>query len=194
LVTTITGLAYERAYGCVEDAVGVSMAWPTRLLIRALQAIGGRFESGEQGHLKLGRLGETEAYLYLQKLGYRIVATNFRVPQNRGEIDLVGWDGNVRCFIEVKTRTDASFAPPSAAVTREKQEHIISVARRYVRRLPGGRPPSCRFDIVSVISSGHSRVPIVTLRKGAFSWEQPVKGERSYWEFDNDRGRRKPAR
>ncbi len=89
------------------------MAWPTRLLIRALQLVGGRFESDEQDHLRLGRLGETEAYLYLQKLGYRMVASNFRVLQNRGEIDLIGWDDNVLCFIEVKTRTDASFAPPS---------------------------------------------------------------------------------
>jgi putative endonuclease len=159
-----------------------------------LQLVGGRFESGEQDHLKLGRLGETEAYLYLQKLGYRIVATNFRVPQNRGEIDLVGWDDNVLCFIEVKTRTDASFAPPSTAVTREKQEHIVSVARRYVRRLPGGRPPSCRFDIVSVVSAGQGRAPVVTLRKGAFSWERPEKHERNYSRFDNKIGWRKPAR
>ena len=177
----------------VEDRIGICMPWPTRFLIRALQLFGGRFKSDEQAHLKLGRLGETEAYLYLQKLGYHIVATNFRVSQNRGEIDLVGWDGNVLCFIEVKTRTDASFAPPSAAVTREKQEHILSVARRYVRRLPGGRPP-CRFDIVSVISAGHGGAPVITLRKGAFSWEPPEKHERNYWRSDSKIGWRKPAR
>ncbi len=193
-VTVVTGFAFERAYGCVEEIVGAPMPWPTQLLIRALQLVGGRFKSSGQDHLQLGRRGETEAYLYLQKLGYRIVATNFRVPQNRGEIDLVGWDGNVLCFIEVKTRTDASFAPPSTAVTQEKQEHIVSVARRYLRRLPGGRPPSCRFDIVSVISAGQGRAPVLTLRKGAFSWEQRDKRERRYWRFDDDSRRRKPTR
>ena len=64
-----------------------------------------------------------------------MVATNFRVPQDRGEIDLIGWDGDTLCFIEVKTRTDVSFAPPSTAVTHGKQRNITSVARRYLRRL-----------------------------------------------------------
>jgi hypothetical protein len=67
------------------------------------------------------------------------------------------------------------------------------VARRYVRRLPGGRPP-CRFDIVSVISAGHGGAPVITLRKGAFSWEPPEKHERNYWRSDSKIGWRKPAR
>ena len=104
-------------------------------------------------------------------LGYRIVATNFRVPYNRGEIDLIGWDGGVLCFIEVKTRSSADFAPPSTAVDREKKRHILSVARQYVRRLPGKLPPPCRFDIVSVVAGGHGGNPEISLQKGAFSWD-----------------------
>jgi Holliday junction resolvase-like predicted endonuclease len=84
----------------------------------------------------LGKHGETEAYFYLKTLGYQFVATNFRVPHNRGEIDLIGWDNGTLCFVEVKTRSDDSFAPPSTAVTLNKRRNIISVARRYLRRLP----------------------------------------------------------
>ena len=139
----------------------------TELAIRALRKLRPR---GNAEHLALGREGERHAYFYLKELGYRIVATNFRVPQNRGEIDIIGWDDGVLCFIEVKTRTNDSFAPPSTAVNRPKQEHIKAVARAYLRRLPGVPAGGCRFDVVSVVPSPAGRQPAITLRKGAFSW------------------------
>jgi len=144
------------------------MARLTQLLIRALQRIVPA--SSEPAHLRLGRRGETEAYFYLKRLGYRFVASNFRVPHNRGEIDLIGWDDGMLCFIEVKTRMDDSFAPPSTAVTLHKQRNIISVAQRYLRRLRGERPP-CRFDILSIVPSEKGGEPQFTLRKGAFHWD-----------------------
>ena len=121
-------------------------------------------------HLLTGKRGEVEAYLHLRALGYKIVTANFRVPYNRGEIDLIGWDGGVLCFIEVKTRTAADFAPPSTAVDLGKKKHIRSVARQYLRRLPGNRPPPCRFDIVSVVLGEGSGKPEISVHKGAFSW------------------------
>ena len=77
-----------------------------------------------------------------------MVARNFRSPRHRGEIDLIGWDRDVLCFIEVKTRTSHAVAPAEAAVDREKQRQLRLVAREYLRHLP----PSCswRFDVVSV--------------------------------------------
>jgi putative endonuclease len=144
------------------------MLWLTQWLVRTLQKLAPR--KGKASHLALGQRGEAEAYFYLQRMGYRIVASNFRVPQDRGEIDLIGWDNDVLCFIEVKTRTDDSFAPPSSAVTREKQEHIKSVARAYLRRLPGGRPPACRFDVVSVVPPSADTPMAISVRAGAFSW------------------------
>jgi putative endonuclease len=159
------------------------MSWPMQSLIRVLRFVGCRLPAKRPDHLALGKQGETEAYLFLKGLGYRFVATNFRLPHNRGEIDLVGWDHDVLCFVEVKTRTDASFAPPSTAVTPEKQRHILSVARGYVRKLPGGRPRSCRFDILSVVATAKGLAPQVTLQKGAFSWDASRKRERRYWDF-----------
>jgi putative endonuclease len=143
------------------------MAWLTQRLIRALRKIQ-RHSRYEAGHLTLGRQGEIEAYFYLKDLGYRIVATNFRAPNDRGEIDIIGWDGDVLCFVEVKTRTDVSFAPPSAAVTHDKQRHILSVAKRYLRHM--GTRPRCRFDILSAVPASDGTLQL-TLRKGAFTWE-----------------------
>lgn len=151
------------------------MLWFTKWLIRRLQKLAPRKRKPD--HLALGEKGEAEAYFYLRRLGYRIVATNFRAPHDHGEIDLIGWDGNELCFIEVKTRTDDSFAPPSMAVTKEKQAHIRAVAKAYLRRSPGEHPP-CRFDVVSVVPSGAGQEPQITLGKAAFSWSPGRKPRR----------------
>lgn len=157
------------------------MLWLTERLVRGLQNM--VRNKSEPAHLQLGRRGETEAYFYLRRLGYRMVATNFRVPYDRGEIDLIGWDKAVLCFIEVKTRLDDSFAPPSTAVDNEKQRRIREVAKAYLRRIPGNARPPCRFDLVSVVPSLSGEAPEITLRKGAFSWSAGGKPGREYRQY-----------
>ena len=147
------------------------MIWLTKFVVRSLELAGRHLPSQTPKHLLTGKQGEIEAYFHLRALGYRMVAANFRVPYNRGEIDLIGWDNGVLCFIEVKTRTRADFAPPSTAVDLDKKKHIRSVARRYVRRLPGDGPPPCRFDIVSVVLGSGGGKPEISLQKGAFRWD-----------------------
>jgi putative endonuclease len=160
-----------------------------QVVIRALQAVGARTHP-RAGHLLFGERGETEAYFYLKDLGYRFVATNFRVPHNRGEIDLIGWDNGVLCFVEVKARTDDSYLPPSSAVTLKKQRNILSVARRYLRGLPGERFPAVRFDIVSIVPSEGGKLAF-NLKKGAFTWDAGEPHRRRYREFyDRSSGRR----
>ena len=46
--------------------------------------------------------GETFAYWYLRRNGYVMVARNYTAQPMKGEIDLVGWDGAVLAFVEVK--------------------------------------------------------------------------------------------
>lgn len=99
-------------------------------------------------HHRTGRRGEEAAYFHLRKLGYTMIARNFRSPRCRGEIDLIGWENDVLCFIEVKTRTTRDVKPGEAAVDRHKRRLVAAVARDFRRRLL----PSCqwRFDVVSV--------------------------------------------
>jgi putative endonuclease len=122
----------------------------TRSIIRGLDWAAAHVLAPEQQapHQWVGRRGEEDAYFYLRKQGYIMVARNFRSPRCRGEIDLIGWDRDVLCFIEVKTRTSKDVKPPEAAVDRHKRREIAQVAREYRRKLP----PTCqwRFDIVSV--------------------------------------------
>lgn len=106
------------------------------------------FESASE-HLKLGERGETLAYWFLRQGGYRMVARNRRARSGAGELDLVGWDGPILSFVEVKTRTSLAAGPPETAVSRSKQRKIAKAAHEYLRRLKR-KPLNYRFDIVSV--------------------------------------------
>ena len=117
-------------------------------------------------HLQTGRRGEELAYFYLRQMGYVIVARNYRSRRRPSEIDLVGWDGDVLCFVEVKTRTSREIKPAEAAVDAEKQRDLKGMAREYMRRVAGS--PSHRFDILSIYLSDGTE-PEFTLFKNAFS-------------------------
>lgn len=146
------------------------MIWLTRLIARSLGTASRYFGRSGPEHLQTARCGEMEAYFYLRSLGYQIVAKNLRSPRDHGEIDLIGWDEGVLCFVEVKTHSRKGLVPPEVAVDTAKRSHIRSVARRYVRQLRTDRPPFCRFDVVSVVLGDRDRGPHIRLHKGAFSW------------------------
>ena len=116
-------------------------------------------------HQRTGTRGEEDAYFHLRKLGYVMVARNFRSPRCRGEIDLIGWDADVLCFIEVKTRTSRDVKTAEAAVDRHKRREVAQVAREYLRRLP----PTCqwRFDIVSVYYAHPASRPQIEVFRNA---------------------------
>ena len=122
--------------------------------------------SSEAAHLKTGARGENLAYWYLRQAGYTIVARNRPARSGAGELDLVGWDGPVLSFVEVKTRTTADAGPPEAAVSKSKQKRIARAANEYLRRLHR-RPLSYRFDIASVAWNSEAGLQ-VRLIKDAF--------------------------
>ena len=142
----------------------------TRTIIHGLDWVAQRVLPADQRpkHQRTGTHGEEDAYFHLRKLGYAIVARNFRSPRCRGEIDLIGWDDDVLCFIEVKTRTSRDVKTAEAAVDRHKRREVAQVAREYLRR----QPPSCqwRFDIVSVYyAEAGARPQIEVFRNASLS-------------------------
>ena len=66
----------------------------TQVTLRALDWLAARTLSPEDApaHLRTGRRGEEDAYFFLRRRGYTIIARNYRSPHHRGELDLVGWD------------------------------------------------------------------------------------------------------
>lgn len=110
-----------------------------------------------------GASGEIEAYRFLRKRGYKIVARNYR--KRFGEVDLIGWDGAILAFIEVKSRTGRERGRPEEAVHRAKQKQICRVARDY-RSRNHLHDINYRFDIVSIEGiAGQKQVQLI---KGAF--------------------------
>lgn len=132
-------------------------------------------------HLELGKRGEELAAAYLLQAGYRIVAANFSIPVGRNragalinvEIDLVAYEGQTLCFIEVKSRASDWFAPPEANVDRRKQRQIARAARAYRRRFDLVNAPY-RYDVITVV------LPAEEERRG--DWE--IQLLRNYWTED----------
>jgi len=140
----------------------------THATIRALDWLAARLlpPSNLPLHQRIGKRGEEDAHFYLRRCGYVMVARNFRSPHSRGEIDLIGWDKDTLCFIEVKTRTTHDVKPAEAAVDRYKQRQLTLVARDYLRHLA----LSCqwRFDVISVYYEAHTSQPRFELFRNAF--------------------------
>ncbi len=97
----------------------------------------------------VGSAREKLASAYLMKQGVRITDRNFRVRQ--GEIDLIGYDGDVLVFFEVKYRKSAAYGLPQEAVGRNKQLQICKVAAFYrnFHKIPGDTP--LRYDVVAIL-------------------------------------------
>jgi len=139
----------------------------TRAALRTLDWIAAKTLTPEESaaHLRTGRRGEEEAYFYLRRRGYTIIARNFRSPHHRGEIDLVGWDGDTLCVIEVKTRTTRDVKPAEAAVDRAKRRHLVLVARDFMRHMP---PCPWRFDVLAIYYEHGPSHPTFELFQNAF--------------------------
>jgi len=120
-------------------------------------------------HLVSGSRGEDEAYFHLRKLGFIVVARDYRSPRRRGDIDLIAWDKDTLCFIEVKTRTRRNFMPAEAAVDEEKRATLSALAREYLRQCTQahGSTPRVRFDVISVYLENNDTCDI-TLFRDAF--------------------------
>jgi putative endonuclease len=117
---------------------------------------------------RTGIRGETYAYWYLRRHGYVLVAKNYTRPGLKGEIDMVGYDGSVLAFIEVKTRAADRSVPanPEAAVDADKRHHLARMAQNFLRERHAQEAPY-RFDILAIETRSGTR-PEVRLHKGAF--------------------------
>ena len=115
--------------------------------------------------LATGRRGEDLAHRYLRRLGYTIVARNYRLPSGDAEADLIAWDGSTLVVVEVKTRESAAFGPPERAIGGEKERRLIRVARQYTRKIDLAWE-HVRFDVVGVVLG---EPPVIELTRGAFS-------------------------
>jgi putative endonuclease len=111
--------------------------------------------------LSFGRRSEIDGADYLRSLGFRVIASGYRVRS--GEVDLIAWDSDQLVFVEVKSRK--GDAPPEDAVGFRKQQRVILAARSYMTRYR--RECAYRFDVLAV-TVRENRKPEFRLLRDAF--------------------------
>ena len=93
-----------------------------------------------------GTWGEALVADWLRENNYRLAAHSYRC--RFGEIDLIAWDKDVLCFVEVKTRTNTQMGLPREYVTPSKQARIRKTAFFYLASNDLDCP--ARFDVAEV--------------------------------------------
>ena len=103
-------------------------------------------------HLEVGLRGERAAMFELQRRGYIVVARRWTSTRMRGDVDLIAWDDDRLCFVEVKTRTAHDMSPAELAVDEDKRRMLRGLAKAYLRAFPAAERTTVpvRFDVVSV--------------------------------------------
>jgi putative endonuclease len=100
--------------------------------------------TGEQSHRRKGARAEVEARVAAEAWGYRVVAVNHTVKG--GEVDIIAWQGEVLCFLEVKHRSNNAFGTALEAVTPRKAARVAVAAQRWLVDHPVDAP--VRFDVL----------------------------------------------
>jgi putative endonuclease len=120
----------------------------------------------------LGRAAEDLAAAYLVRNGYQVLARNHLT--RRGEVDLVCREGEVVCFVEVRSRTSRAQGGPEETIDRAKARRVVAAATDWALR-NGGLDRAMRFDVVAVTFGEEG--PEVRHWRNAFDGE----GNRSIW-------------
>jgi len=110
-----------------------------------------------------GRWGEDLAVDYLVRNGIQILHRNWRYKH--AEIDIIGKDGDVLVFIEVKTRAYTSFGRPEEMVDERKRQLLIHAASFYSMKM--AHDWEIRFDIIGIVGQP-GRVEEIQHFKDAF--------------------------
>ena len=97
------------------------------------------------------------AQRYLQRLGYQVVARNWRPAAGHGEIDIVAFEGGTLVCVEVKARTTDEISAPERAVGKLKQA-ALEAASTYLAHQHKVEPSQIRFDLVSIVMSDPPRI------------------------------------
>lgn len=136
--------------------------------VHAGDYLAARFRKGQPAHLDLGRRGEEAAFFYLRRHRYTVVARGWRSGKVPGDLDLVAWESDTLCFIEVKTRSSRNVATAESAVDHDKIRMLRRMARQYLLALPIA-PDQVRFDVLAIYYQAPSSIEFELFR-GAFGW------------------------
>lgn len=114
-----------------------------------------------EGKRELGYYYEGVAARYLRRQGVEILARN--VCNRGGEIDLVGRDGDMLVFFEVRYRGTGSLINPLDSITSDKRQKLLRAVSYYLHR-HGCWHQSVRIDVVGISPGRFGRHRIEWIR------------------------------
>lgn len=110
-----------------------------------------------------GRQAEEAAARWLERQGFAVLGRNHAT--RRGEVDLVCREGEVLCFVEVRSRAAGSLLDPVETVGPRKARRVAAAAADWAAR-HGALESPMRFDLLAVrLGPGG---PEFELLRGAF--------------------------
>ena len=101
----------------------------------------------------VGDAAERLAAKFLEeKFGYKILLRNYR--SRFGEVDIIGEEAGVLCFVEVRMRTTSRYGEAIETVSVEKRRRIARTARQFLV-INNMEDRACRFDMVTLQNGGN---------------------------------------
>jgi putative endonuclease len=172
------------AFDVGQDRQWLAMEWVAQIRVGAVERMLAGLDSlaarrGRKStlpaHLLTGVEGEEAAFFYLCRKGYTVVARRWSAGNLPGDLDLIAWQGQVLCVIEVKTRTAHDATPAEAAIDPHKRNTLRRLARQYVRQLLLESAPQVRFDVISVYLVPGMKHDFMHF-ENAFGWDERLRG------------------
>ncbi|WP_329519871.1 YraN family protein [Spirillospora sp. NBC_01491] len=99
-------------------------------------------------NISLGRRGEDAAVGYLDRIGWTVLARNWRCRE--GEIDIVAHDGRRHVVCEVKTRSSTAYGGPLEAINAGKAARLRRLAWRWAAA--HGVRGELRVDVIGLLT------------------------------------------
>jgi putative endonuclease len=102
---------------------------------------------GRPTTIATGAANEDVAETYLRRRGYRILERNFKTKI--GELDIIAREGDVLCFVEVRSRGTDRFGDAIETVDHFKRARVSRMAQLYLT----WRQPTftvARFDVLGI--------------------------------------------
>jgi putative endonuclease len=114
-----------------------------------------------EGSRERGNRYEAVAARYLTTRGVQVLERN--VHNRGGEIDLIGMDGEVLVFFEVRFRRANSLVDPLSSITWQKQRRLVKAASFYLHK-HGLWDRLTRIDVIGISPGTTSKYRVQWLR------------------------------
>jgi putative endonuclease len=99
-----------------------------------------------KSNIARGSAGETIAVTFLEGLGMKILARNYR--HGKAEIDIIVLDADELVIVEVKIRQNNLYGFPEESVSKNKQKLMMEAG--YFYRELNRLNHKIRFDVVAI--------------------------------------------